>query len=72
MLNRLPDNKLEELLDYITFLSSRYSHKAKRGEQEKNKVSLVDFFRDSPLYGSNIDLTRDREMVKECQSLTAL
>lgn len=38
IIERLPEQKVEELLDYATFLSSRYSRQEKQPEQTKSAV----------------------------------
>ncbi len=38
IIERLPDEKVEELLDYATFLSSRYSRQVKKTKQSESAV----------------------------------
>lgn len=38
IIERLPNQKVEELLDYATFSSSRYSREEKRPEQTQSAV----------------------------------
>ncbi len=38
IIEQLPEEKVEELLDYATFLSSRYSRQMKQPEQAKSGV----------------------------------
>ncbi|NIM13365.1 MAG: hypothetical protein GTO45_14725 [Candidatus Aminicenantes bacterium] len=44
IIDSLPEDKLEELVDYAIFLSSRYSDETGSHKQNKAENSLIDFF----------------------------
>ena len=58
----LPPDKQQQVANYIAFLKTRLPGKRKNVKSPetdvKKKNNLVDFFKESPLYNSGIDLER--------------
>ena len=52
-------NSTKKVLVHVTILDRKLS------EKKKKKCTLVEFFKDSPLYASGIDLEREKDYGRE-------
>lgn len=62
-----PDNlsMINKSLVYVTILDEDIPGEIP--DREKNTNTLVDFFKNSPLYGSQLDLERDNDFGREVE-----
>jgi hypothetical protein len=63
-LEEKPDNLVDKknIFVYVTILDKK---EKEIEEQKENKNTLIDFFQNSPLYNSGIDLERDKDFGRE-------
>lgn len=61
-LRELPDDKLVELFDFASFLKSRLTLII-----PTKKPNFVDFIRNSPLYGVELELERDQSLCRNVE-----
>jgi len=56
---------INKSLVYVTILDE--DAPGEKADREKNTNTLVDFFKNSPLYGSQLDLERDNDFGREVE-----
>lgn len=61
-LRELPDDKLTELFDFAGFLKNRLI-----SITPTKKPNFVDFIRNSPLYGIELELERDQTLCRNIE-----